>query len=287
MLVFGRGGILLAQYSDLNKAIRDYKEGKLVEARNSIDKAVEEEALSAEPTLWYLRGFIYKDLYKMDTANQEYREISIDAFIRLMAIEQATDYHTDAHQNLKFLCTTYYNEAITALDAYRYKDAINLFDRFKATVERLGDDPFDIKNTELEFYLALGSRYTQAGMAMEDTTGTYSGHAVDCYEHVLTLDSENLKANYNIGVIYYNQAVQMIADLDYDQFDLIAVSEIEDHSIALFKRSLPYMEMAHRIDPDDPNTLEGLAGIHFSLRDFEASNKYSEMLSRITGSQGN
>jgi hypothetical protein len=92
------------------------------------------------------------------------------------------------------------------------------------------------------------------------------------------MDSLNLKANYNLGVLYYNKAVKITADLDYDEIDLIAISEIEDQSIALFQQSLPFMKSAYHIDPHDPNTLEGLAGIYFSLREFDKSNEFKEKL---------
>jgi len=129
--------------------------------------------------------------------------------------------------------------------------------------------------------LALGSAIIRSGKENKQEK-IAAGKAVTCFEKVLTIDSLNREANYNIAVIYYNEAVNKILLLDYDALNIEDFSSFEDDVIKQFNRSLPYMKRAYRANPKDPNTLEGLAGIYFGLRDFESSNHYKEQLNLVS-----
>ena len=134
----------------------------------------------------------------------------------------------------------------------------------------------------ISFYLAVGSKLTELHNADESGGDTYFLQAVAQFERVLRYDDRNLKANYNLGVLYYNKAVNMIAKVDYDNIDIIAIGELEDNSIEVFRIALPYLEKAHEIDPNDINTLEGLAGIYFSLREFEKSDELKARVEELS-----
>jgi hypothetical protein len=82
-----------------------------------------------------------------------------------------------------------------------------------------------------------------------------------------------LDANYNMGILYYNEAVTKIQESEYET-DLIALSQLQDECIEIFKKSLPYMEKAYALDPNNKNVLLGLSGIYFSLNDEAKSNEF-------------
>ena len=100
------------------------------------------------------------------------------------------------------------------------------------------------------------------------------------FERVLTLDENNLNGNYNIGILYYNKAVNIINGTDYD-IDLVALSDIQDTSITLFMQSLPFMETAVKLEPENENTLIGLSGIYFALNEHEKSEEIKQQLRDI------
>lgn len=104
--------------------------------------------------------------------------------------------------------------------------------------------------------------------------------AKSSYNKVLELDPNNIGANYNMGILYYNQAVNLINQSDYD-LDIVALSDIQDNSIKLFKESLPFMEKAYSLDPRRKETLLGLSGIYFSLNEFDKSNMFKLKLEEI------
>ena len=94
---------------------------------------------------------------------------------------------------------------------------------------------------------------------------------------MLILEPNNISANYNMGIIYYNQAVSLIMNkLDYD-FDLATLNDIQDEALNWFKKSLPYMEKAYQLNPRRKETLIGLSGIYYSLHDNDKSQQFQKL----------
>ena len=83
-----------------------------------------------------------------------------------------------------------------------------------------------------------------------------------------------------MGILFYNQAVQLITQSDID-IDIVALNDLQDNSIKLFRESLPFMEKAYQLDPKRKETLLGLSGVYFSLNDKEKSDLYKQKLQEI------
>lgn len=269
------------------RAMDQYKVGNLDDARNSIGEAVADSSFAGDVNTWYLKGFIYKDLYKRNpSADSLYtlRRESAMAFEHLMSMNGSERYHSDARQNLRFLATTYYNDAIRLLDRWSFESSKQGFDEFVRTLKLSKDTTISFRAREIEYYMAVASKNTE--LHKKDTTHEtdHFERAINAFEHVLDMDSTNIKASYNLAVLFYNEAVITINQLDYDAVDIFAFSEIEDRSIDYFKQSLPYMQRTFELDPGNPNAIEGLAGIYFGLRDFAKSNYYKDLLKGQQGS---
>ncbi len=263
----------------LERSLKEYQSGNLQVAKTLIDSAITSELYASENITWYLRGFIYKDIFKVNGQGQKadsIRRNAIDAFKRLLEMDIEQKYSKEVQQNLKYLATTSYTDAMRFIQGDQYDLANQYFTNFKGIYGPLADGTISMKESELRFYLAMGSGYVQ--IQLRDTLNDYSEKALLSFEKVLAIDSMNKEANYNIAVIYYNEAVNRILGLDYDDIDLLAFGKFEDETITLFKKSLPYMQRAYQADNRDKNVLEGLAGIHFSLREFDLSNRYKEEL---------
>ncbi len=136
------------------------------------------------------------------------------------------------------------------------------------------------KNTELQMMLALV--YEKKMEAAKDNTkkGEFQTKATDTYHKVLGINPNHLQANYNLAILYYNEAVTKIQQSDFET-DILVLSNLQDECILIFKKSLPFMEKAYSLDPKNKNTLTGLSGIYFSLNDEEKSNKYKAELDAL------
>ena len=66
-------------------------------------------------------------------------------------------------------------------------------------------------------------------------------------------------------------------DIDYD-INLDSVMAVQNHSVDLFKESLPFAEKAYEIEPKREETLIVLSGIYYSLNEFQKSKAYQQML---------
>ncbi|HXA01519.1 MAG TPA: tetratricopeptide repeat protein [Cytophagaceae bacterium] len=123
-----------------------------------------------------------------------------------------------------------------------------------------------------DYLVLLGITYEK--LMAEDSVKKkeYLIKAGESYSKALKIEPDNLKANYNLGLLYYNQAVDKINVLPLDT-DLIALEDIQQECKDLFKQALPFMEKAYQLNPRNKETLIGLSGIYFSLHDIENSNR--------------
>lgn len=95
------------------------------------------------------------------------------------------------------------------------------------------------------------------------------------YKEVLKNDLNNARANYNLAILYYNKAVNIIDKLDPDS-DLPTIDKVQDQCVVIFKQSLPFMLKAYQLNPNKKDVLEGLAGIYFALNDLSKSNEFKQ-----------
>ena len=284
LLLFVFMGVALAaagQSSPLNRSLQLYKSGDLQRAKEVIDSAMMVPEYQKSATAWYLQGFINKDLFKANPRTSHYREKAIESFIKFRELDKEQKYAKETVQNLRFLGSSYYNEGMGFIEKGKYDDAVKSYEKFEQVAATVKDTVLNRPDNKISFQLALGSAVMRSGKENKEEKQA-AGKAVTCFEKVLAIDSLNREANYNIAVIYYNEAVNRISLLDYDALNFENFSSFEDDVIKQFNKSLPYMKRAYRANPKDPNTLEGLAGIYFGLRDFETSNHYKQQLNLVS-----
>ena len=132
----------------------------------------------------------------------------------------------------------------------------------------------------LDYHLLLAQVYEK--QAINDTVNKRSHlhNAEKTYLQILEINKNNMTANYSLGIIYYNQAVDIINSQNYN-IDFTTLTQIQDECVVLFKKSLPYAQTAYQIDSKNKNVLEMLAGIHFGLNDLDKSNQYKAELEAL------
>ncbi len=108
-------------------------------------------------------------------------------------------------------------------------------------------------------WFSLGSVYDNLGMQDE---------AVDAYAKSLGIKPDYFDANYNLGALYFNKAVQMVNDANdmwkprMSKEESNKQSEMEAGGKAMFSTALPYLEKALDVDPEDRETLRSLRDIY-------------------------
>ncbi|MBL3656642.1 tetratricopeptide repeat protein [Fulvivirga sediminis] len=268
------------QSNPLSSALRLYQEGQLEEAKQLIDSALQEEVNQSQMVAYYIKGFIYKDIFKNNptAANKNLRAQAIQCFFQVIRMDEEGRYLAETKQSIKYLTSTYYNDAMVMIQAERFEDAINSYYKFDSLAEILPDSSLVTDSARDQFYLALGIGYADEDVQQKGSV--YFDKAENAFKIVLANDSLNEVANYSLGVLYYNEAVNRILELNFDE-ELDEFDKFEDDTIELFKKALPYMQNAYEQDPEDENVIEGLAGIHHGLRDFDNYERYMKELKAL------
>ena len=108
-------------------------------------------------------------------------------------------------------------------------------------------------------WFSLGSVLDNLGNADE---------AIEAYKKALAVKADYFDANYNLGALYFNQAVQgtnAANDMWKPRMTKAESAEqkrLEDEAKALFETAKPYLETAHSVDADDLETMRSLKDIY-------------------------
>jgi len=129
--------------------------------------------------------------------------------------------------------------------------------------------------TNPSIYFAKGTLFEKVG---EDEK------ALVAYKQALEIDPEYYNAHFNIGALYYNNAVELydVANSKEDLDEYNAAKAIADEEL---RKTLPPMEKAHEIKPDDRAVLETLQTVYYRLQMMEKYEETKVKLAEITGGE--
>jgi len=263
-------------------------------AQEQIDLASENEAFKDSASTWYLKGYTYYKLYKKgENPEGTERLLAIDYFARSIELEAEGKFTDKCRETIVNLAKSYYNDAVTALGEMDAEKGLASFDIFREKVV-LGDPEYDISAKEIDVYLVIGGLYAKECATNELTDPAILNRSAEYFGKVLQIDPNNLNANYNTGILYYNEAVKRILDAEsckqkdvakaFDWTDpssviptlrdIIGCLEEVDykkyHIAVQFESALPYLEKALELDPENPNIKIGLEGIRYILESYSA-----------------
>jgi tetratricopeptide (TPR) repeat protein len=118
----------------------------------------------------------------------------------------------------------------------------------------------DPKNVSL--YFAEGTLYEKTNQPEK---------AIESYKKSVEIDSTYFDGYYNLGVVYYNKAVkyyeQSNSTKDYKEAAKIqALGDVE------LKNSLPWMEKAHQVNPNDKDCMMSLKNLYIRMQSIDSEN---------------
>ncbi|MHB8260448.1 MAG: hypothetical protein ACYDCN_08590 [Bacteroidia bacterium] len=274
--------VYFAQTIKVEKALDLYAVKKLDSAKVLINEAIQNPESAKDYQAWMVRGFVYKELYKVNEISNvasPFRDSSAVSLIQSLQLdpENKNPQKANVIQSLKYIASTYHNDINKTLDTLSYKQAIINSDKHKA-IMKLIDPAFDEKKYNYDVYSTIGSMFEKeyeqkASKNLLDLAKTY---LLKAYE----INNNTDFINKNLGVLYYNQAVDIIKKMDYD-VPLDQLPVYQDQSVKLGQQSLPYLLKANQINPSDKAVVEGLAGIYYLLNDTEKYNEYKKKFEEL------
>jgi len=102
--------------------------------------------------------------------------------------------------------------------------------------------------------------------------------AMEFYNKAIEVDPEYFNAYFNIGALYYNNAVVMYDEANLIE-DLKAYNEAKAKADEELKKAIPPMEKAYEINPEERATLETLQTIYYRL---QMLDKYEEVKAKLS-----
>ena len=117
-----------------------------------------------------------------------------------------------------------------------------------------------------EVLLVAGTIYQHNAGNKPGEKDRYYQKCSDVYQRVLKSEPDNYMANYNLGILLFNRAVDLIKMQEYD-ITVKNLDEVMAESSRLFKEALPFIEQANKLKPDNRNALFALAGIYYNMDD--------------------
>jgi tetratricopeptide (TPR) repeat protein len=159
---------------------------------------------------------------------------------------------------------------------------INLYmaaENFKLAVEE-GERYLLQRPEDVQVMLVVGTAYGKLIKQADENAGQYFKRRIEIYKDVLAIEPDNFMANYNIGITYYNKAVDLINAQDYD-VDILAFNQIVQESTELFRKSLPYILKANKDSSKNINTLRALEGIYVNLNNKEKLQEVRAQLDQL------
>lgn len=282
LLVLCTQSLSLFGQDKLTNAVYKLKKGELEKAKELVDAASEDSLFVDRAATWYYKGYIYKDLFKRDEADNKqspYRDQSVEFYKKGFEMEPEGTYAKSIANGLKYLAQTYYNHSATSFGPETYTEALANYEKYKATI-RIVEPDADFISKDINFHLAMASTYGK--IASEDSANSkiYLEKAKELYKSILDIDSNNVSANYNLGILYYNEGVEIVTNMNYD-LDLFELEMLQEQMVQLFRQSLPFMKKAYDLNPKRRETIEGLQGIYISLNDFQQSQIYKKQLESL------
>ena len=273
--------VSFAQMDKLERVMECIKVKDVNCAKSAVDSAFMSAEVRKDAQAWYYRAFVYYELSKKDkfSLNSAARDTSINS-IRISNSLKPEQTVIDANKAIvKKHAENYYNIGIKLLyDSTNYERsnlAYKKYKEFYATV----DSTFDFKTKDIEYYSAVGAHFADL-FNNNNTKSEYGEVGKLTLMKVLDLDPKNVSATFNLGIIYYNQGVNLINSMDLDT-PLDKLEVIQDNSTKLFKQSLPFMSKVYQLDPKNQKALESLRQIYQALNDTEKSLEFNKKLEEV------
>ena len=146
---------------------------------------------------------------------------------------------------------------------YYILEVENTDEAFKYIEVALEKDP-----SNAYFHSAKGHLYDKTGK-LEDAKASYN--------KAIELKPDLFEAYYNLGVIYYNEGVNLTEEANNikDNKKYEAAKIIADKK---FEESLPYIEKAYELHPEDRSIANTLSNLYYRLKMID---KYEEIMKKL------
>jgi hypothetical protein len=266
LMLFAVNGF--AQNDKLNRAQQLLQEKNADQAKLAIDSVVVHPETKSDFVSWTTRAYIYFEIYKRtdkQKLNSALRDTIISSLKRSNALKPDETFATNNKKLLSNLAAGYFNLSKTLLvDSINYARSVIAFNRFKEYFI-LTEPTTNFGARDIEYNLAVGSLYSD--IFNKDNKNTNAQEVAKlALLKVLDMQPENPSANINLGIMYYNQAVNLGKGLDYGA-DFNQIDVVQENIVKLAKQAEQFIIKVYKLDNKNVKAVEALHSIYKMLNE--------------------
>lgn len=133
-------------------------------------------------------------------------------------------------------------------------------------------------------FFSMGSVYDNLSVQREEEgnaeeAASYQEQAAEAYKKAIEIKADYFDANYNLGAMYFNNGVEKVNEAnDVPPSQTSRYKALLDEAKSIFAIGLPYLEMAHQVNPEDVSTIRSLRDIYARLGNDEKTIEMSNLL---------
>ena len=247
-------------------------------ARLCVDSLVLDSVTKDDFISWTLRSFIYFDIYKRtekNKLNSDLRDTIISSILKSNSLNPDEDYAKDNKKLLQYIGAGYFNLAKKMLeDSVNEEKSLIAFNRFKE-IYKILEPNINFKQKDIEYNLSVGSIFSDIFIKDNNNTKAQNTAKVALLK-VIELDPSNESANINLGLMYYNQAVNLSKELDYGA-DFTQIDFIQENMIKLAKQSEQFIFKVYSKNNKNVRSVEALFYLYRMLLDEPKSDEFKKI----------
>jgi tetratricopeptide (TPR) repeat protein len=277
------------------KAARLYEQKNYTEAKTVIEQSISGEG-KEDSYSWHVRGHIYKEIYKgQDLAvkkTAKEREVAVESFERCLKLDTEKKFLEWNKTSLRFLGSTYWNDAVSLMEIRDRKDlpmAEDFFHKYLRIMESI-EIQSDLNQRKRDFYKAYATSNRKIIEDLRNTMADPTAYSVelervvDSHKKALAIDNNDYGSNYNYAINLYNEAAYRIENIPAEA-DLTHIILEQEGCIAIFEEALPIAQKAENLKPGRIEILKALRAIYLGLNNYEAFDKYNDLIREKQGEQ--
>lgn len=269
-----------AQEDKLNRAqqlLRSKAPGSAEAAAKAIDSAIVHPQTKSDYISWTTRAFIYFEFYKASDKmklNSAYRDTIVNSLVMSNSLQPDSAYLIQNNRLIVNLAKNYFNLSRSLLqDSMNDQRSAIAYARYKA-LNRIADPKMDFTQDDIKYYLAVGSQYS--ALFIKDNNDVKAQEiAKAALLKVLELQPDNPTASINMGLMYYNQAVNLSKSLDYGA-DFSQIDIVQENMVKLAKQAEQFIVKVYSSDNKNLKAVEALYYIYRMLNENAKSDDFKK-----------
>jgi len=254
-----------------------FKEKKTDEARLAIDSVVRDPKTRLDYVSWTTRAFIYYEIYKRGDKLKlysPYRDTIVASLKISSSLKPDSSYASSNKKLMAVLAASYHSLAKSYLqDSLNADKSQYAYKKFRE-LYLISEPGANLGAKDIEYNLAVGSQFSEQFIRDNKDVKSQENAKVALMK-VLELQPDNPSANMNLGLMYYNQAVNMIKEAAYDE-DIEKIDILQENAVKLARQAEQFIIRVYNNDKKHAKAATALYYIYRMLLDFKKSDEFKK-----------